>query len=232
MFNSEFLENYGSFLELKTNSSFFLLVIFGFLGGLLSSLLPCILSLLPINLAYIGTLEIKNKMAALQKALQFSLGVAVVLTALGAFANLAFWVLQEYRQIINLIVGILIMLMGLSLLEIFALKLPNFIKETPKANPFVIGIIFALVSSPCSSPVLISVISISASLNSIAKGITLMFFYSIGYTAIIFLASLFTGFAKQLNWFKKNHDLLIKLSAYILIIIGVFYLFVGVKNLV
>jgi cytochrome c-type biogenesis protein len=231
MFEPEFLNSYSSFLEQNTESSFLLLIIFGFAGGLISSLLPCILSLLPINLAYIGTLDIDSRVEALKKASQFVLGVVVVLTALGAFGSLAFVVFSEYRSQINIGVGLIIIIMSLSLFELIKLPLPQFIKSMPKVSPFIVGVIFALVSSPCSSPVLISVISIAANLGSTVKSIILMFGYSLGYSAIIFFASLFTGLAKQLNWFKANSGLVINISAVVLMLIGIFYLYSGITNL-
>ena len=226
----EFLTKYSSFLEANTQTSFLFLIVLGFVGGLISSLLPCILSLLPINLAYIGTLNIENRFEAFKKASQFVLGVVVVLTILGAFGSLAFAVFSEYRAIINIVVGVIIVIMALSLFEVIKLPLPQFVKSMPEVNPFIVGLIFALVSSPCSSPVLISVISIAANLGSIVKSMILMFGYSLGYSAIIFFASLFAGLVKQFNWFKSNSNLVVRISATALLVIGVFYLYSGITN--
>ncbi len=232
MNESEFLSQYSSFLEQSTESSFILLILFGFIGGLISSLLPCILSLLPINLAYIGTLNIENRFEAFKKASQFVLGVVLVLTLLGAFGSLAFAVFSEYRAQINIAVGIIVILMSLSLFDIIKLPLPQLIKSMPEVSPLIVGIVFALVSSPCSSPVLISVISIASNLDSVFKSVLLMFGYSLGYSAIIFFASLFAGLVKQFNWFKANSNTVMKLSAVLLLIIGLFYLYSGIKNFV
>jgi cytochrome c biogenesis protein CcdA len=57
-----------------------------------------------------------------------------------------------------------------------------------------------------------------------------MFGYSLGYTAIIFTASLFTGFATQLHWFKANHNIVTKISAAVLAIMGLFYIYIGIRN--
>lgn len=231
MFETEFLDNYSSFLEQSTETSFIVLILFGFAGGLISSLLPCILSLLPINLAYIGTLNIESRFEAFKKASQFVLGVVFVLTILGVFGSLAFAVFSQYRAEINIGVGIIIIIMALSLFEIIKLPMPQFFKSMPEVSPFIVGVIFALVSSPCSSPVLISVISIAANLESVFKSVILMFGYSLGYSAIIFFASLFAGLIKQLNWFKANSSFVMKVSASILMIIGIFYLYSGITNI-
>jgi cytochrome c-type biogenesis protein len=230
----ELLSGYQTqFTELLANNKeapFIFLLTLGFLGGLLSSLLPCILSLLPLNLAYIGTLDIKNKVEAFQKAGSFVLGVAFVLTLLGVFGSFAFTVFTEYKALINLSVGILIFFMALGLAHIIKLPLPQVFTKVPESHPFVVGLVFALVSSPCSSPVLVSVVSIAANLGSTIKSMILMFGYSLGYTAIIFTASLFTGFATQLHWFKANHNIVTKISAAVLAIMGLFYIYIGIRN--
>ncbi len=230
----EILSSYQSqFTELLANNRqapFTFLITLGFLGGLLSSLLPCVLSLLPINLAYIGTLNIHNKFEAFHKAGSFVLGVATILTLLGVFGSFAFAVFTDYKAIINLSVGVIITIMALSLAHIIKLPLPQVFTKVPESHPYIVGLVFALVSSPCSSPVLVSVISIAANLGSTLKSIILMFGYSLGYTAIIFFASLFTGLATQLHWFKANHDVVTKVSAALLAIMGVYYIYVGISN--
>lgn len=230
-FLTNYQHQYTEILASNQAAPFYILISLGFFGGLISSLLPCVLSLLPINLAYIGTLKIDCRKQAFINAAQFVLGVALVMSVLGISANFAFAVFTEYKALINLAIGLLITLMAFSLAGIFKFPLPQFITKVPEASPFVVGLTFALVSSPCSSPVLVSVVSIAAGLGSIIKSLILMFGYSLGYTAIIFFASLFTGLAKQLDWFKSNSDGFTKFSATILGIFGIFYLYIGITGL-
>ena len=103
MLSEAFLESFAT--KLESQNSFWILVSMGFLGGLMSSLLPCVLSLLPINLAYIGTLNIQNRKEAFIKASQFVLGVALVMSILGVSISLSFAVFSAYKPIINIIVG-------------------------------------------------------------------------------------------------------------------------------
>ncbi len=120
--------------------------------------------------------------------------------------------------------------MALMVLELIKLPLPQFITKMPKANPFVIGILFALVSSPCSSPVLFGMLSLASGTGSIPASVLIMFVFSLGYTAIIFFASLFAGLMKQLNWFKARYDLMTNLSAFLLGLIGLVYIYIGIRS--
>lgn len=223
---------YTQILANNETAPFYFLLILGFLGGLISSLLPCVLSLLPINLAYIGTLKIDCRKQAFINAAQFVLGVAIVMSLLGISASFAFAVFTEYKALINLTIGLLITLMAFSVAGIFKFALPQFITKVPESNPFIVGLTFALISSPCSSPVLVSIVSIAAGLGSVLKSLILMFGYSLGYTAIIFFASLFTGLVKQFDWFKTNSESFVKLSAIVLGLFGLFYIYSGITGLI
>jgi cytochrome c-type biogenesis protein len=225
------LNAYSEFLLRNQGVSALLLILFGFVGGLLSSLSPCVLSLLPINLAYIGTLKISNRQEALVKAGSFVLGVVVILTLLGALSNLAFAVFTQYKSLIYILVGFFVIVMSLALIEVIKLPLPQFVSKIPDSSPFVVGLVFALVSSPCSSPILFGVLSVAGSLGSTFKSVIIMFAYSLGYTAIIFFASLFTGLMKQLNWFKEHNQTVTRASAVVLALVGAVYLYWGLIDL-
>jgi cytochrome c-type biogenesis protein len=226
-----FLSEYNNFLLVQQDSSIIILIFLGLVGGLISSISPCVLTLLPMNLAYIGTLEISDRKSAFIKALQFITGVALVLSLLGLFSSLAFVVFTEKKSFLFTSIGIFIFLMGLVVLDLIRLPLPQFIKKMPETNPFIIGLLFALVSSPCSSPVLFGVLSLASSTGSQIYSMLIMFAYSLGYTALIFLASLFAGILKQINLLKKHSSLINKISAAFLIIIGIVYIYLGFISL-
>ncbi len=225
------LHQFNSLLEGQTSLHPAVLIILALFGGLLSSVSPCVLGLLPVNLAYIGTANIKNKNEAFNKAIMFVLGVSLVLTLLGLFGSLAFAVFTEFKGEINLGVGIFIILMALFVMELIHLPLPQFVTKIPEASPFVIGMIFALVSSPCSSPVLFGVLSAASSTGSQIWAMIIMFSYSMGYTALIFAASLSAGLLKQLDWFKKHNKTVLRTSGGLLLILGIIYVFVGITTL-
>ena len=60
-----------------------------FLAGLLTSLTPCMLSMLPITIGYIGGYEAKSRIQAAAQSTWFSLGLATTLAGLGILASLA-----------------------------------------------------------------------------------------------------------------------------------------------
>jgi cytochrome c-type biogenesis protein len=55
------------------------------------------------------------------------------------------------------------------------------------------GAVFALVASPCASSVLVAVLAAAAKDGSTLRTVIAMVLYSIGYTAVLFLTSVFAG---------------------------------------
>ena len=206
-----------------------ILLTLAFIGGLIASVSPCILALLPVNLSYIGTLKIKSRWDAFKKAGLFVLGSVVILSLFGLVSSFAGAVMVEYRGYINIAVGLIMALMGLWLLGIIKINLPQMELSLPEAGPFGVGLTFALVSSPCASPVLFAVLAAAAATGSQILGTLTMVSYALGYTILIFLASLFTGLAKQSKSLLKHSEGIIRFGSVALIMTGAYYLFTGSK---
>lgn len=200
-----------------------------FVGGVLASVSPCILALLPVNLSYIGTLKIKSRWDAFTKAGLFVLGAVTILSLFGLVSSFAGAVMVEYRGYINVVVGLIMAVMGLWLMGIVKLSLPEMNLSLPQAGPYGVGLTFALVSSPCASPVLFAVLAAAAATGSQVLGTLTMVSYALGYTLLIFLASLFTGLAKQSNQLLKHSETIIRFGSVALIITGGYYLFIGTQ---
>lgn len=130
-----------------------------FVGGLLASVSPCILALLPVNLSYIGTLKINSRWDAFSKAGLFVLGAVTILSLFDLVSSFAGAVMVEYRGYINIVVGLIMAVMGLWLMGVVKIPLPQMNLNVPKAGPYGVGLTFALVSSPCASPVLFAVLA-------------------------------------------------------------------------
>lgn len=200
-----------------------------FTGGVLASVSPCILGLLPVNLSYIGTLNIQSRWDAFTKAGLFVLGAVTILSLFGLVSSFAGAVMVAYRGYINIIVGTIMVSMGLWLMGIINLPLPQFNIDLPKAGPYGVGLTFALVSSPCASPVLFAVLAAAAATGSQVLATLTMVSYAIGYTLLIFLASLFTALAKQSKQLLNHSEGIVRFGSVALMITGGYYLIQGVR---
>ena len=226
---SNFEHATSSFLQANNGLPFPLLMLLAFGGGFAASLTPCVLPMIPLYLTYIGAANITSKLDALKKSLLFCLGSSFSFSLLGVFASLANLVMIEFRGYIHCVIGIFIILMSLFMIEVIKLPLPQFVKKIPNSGPFVVGLAFALVSSPCASPILFAVLALSSSSGSAFKSSLIMIAYSIGYTGLIFLTSIFAGFLKQFDFFKKHSKIVSIVSSIILAVLGGFYLYSGIR---
>jgi len=221
--------HYQEWFSQQDTANPLVLMSLAFIGGLIASVSPCILAMLPINLTYIGTRNITSRRDALIKAGLFVLGNVIVLSLFGLASSFAGVVMVEYRGHINIVVGAIILVMGFGLLGWIKIPLPQINVGGSNLGPFGVGLTFALVSSPCSSPVLFAVLAAAAASGSQALAVLTMASYALGYTIIIFLASLLTGFAKQAKLLLNHSDGITKFGSVALILAGIYYLVTGVR---
>jgi len=200
-----------------------------FVGGVLGSISPCILALMPLNLGYMGTLQIQSRGDALRKAGAFVLGVVLVNSLLGLVSGLGRLVLVQYRGWFLLAVALLVLTMAAAMLEWIRLPLPQLIKRMPNTGPLGVGMAFALISTPCASPVLFGVMALAATAKSTLLAIATMAVYGLGYTLLLFLASLFTGLSKQMGMLKSRGQTINRISAGLLFLAGLWSLLDGLR---
>jgi cytochrome c-type biogenesis protein len=228
-FISQSENQYEKWGESQPLTNPWLLIPFAFGGGLLASISPCILAMLPVNLSYIGTLNVKSRREAFWNAAGFVLGVVTILSIFGLFSSVAGAVMVDFRGYINLAVGILIILMGLSIGGLFHLPLPQFqVSLPPFAGTYGVGLTFALISSPCASPVLFAVLAAAAATGSPVWSVLTMVAYALGYTAVIFATSLFAGLMKFTRKILMNSDAVMRWGGLALILMGGYYVVSGV----
>ncbi len=175
-----------------------------FVAGLLTSFTPCMLSMLPIAVSYIGGYDAPNRWQAALQSLWFALGLATTLAALGLVAA---WVGGIYGQLGSswgFLVGGVAILMGLNLLEVLPLRLPDLAgkveisEKLPRGlRSYLVGLTFGTVASPCSTPVLITLLAWVSSTGNPVLGASLLLAYAVGYVSPLVLAGTFTAAIKQ-----------------------------------
>ena len=196
-----------------------------FAGGIISSLSPCTLGILPVIVGYIGGYSEKTTKKTVVQLIFFILGISLVLTTLGAIAAFTGKTLGfQTNPIVGLILASVILSMGLVLLEVIEIPMPVLIKQMPRNKnnnlilyPLILGGTFALASTPCATPILAGIMAYASLKANITTGALLLFLYALGQSVIILLVGLFTSFFKKLSIIKNYSAAINKFSGIALI---------------
>jgi cytochrome c-type biogenesis protein len=202
-----------------------------FAAGLLTSLTPCMLSMLPITIGYIGGYETKSRWQAAIQSTWFSLGLATTLAGLGIVAAVVGKVYGQVGIGLPIVVSVIAILMGLNLLEALPLRLPAWggmewiSKDLPEGvRSYLIGLTFGLVASPCSTPVLATLLAWITTTQDPLLGSMLLLAYATGYVAPLIVAGTFTASIKKILELRRWSGWITPASGALLVGFGVFTL--------
>ena len=193
-------------------------VVTAFLAGLASFLSPCVLPLVPGYISFMSGLSLDElssggarpgttRRAALA-ALFFVLGFSVVFTALGASASLVGRLLAAHLALLSKVAGGLVIVFGLHMTGLMPIKWLYYTKraDTSQVAPgllgsFVMGLAFAFGWTPCIGPILAGILALAATQESVARGVGLLFVYSLGLGVPFILTGL--GINAFLRFFAR-----------------------------
>lgn len=203
-------------------------------AGLLSFISPCCLPIYPAFLSYITGKSFENNATSSNvtfksflNTLFFILGFSSVFIALGFSTSIIGSIFINYQDLIRQLGAILIVFFGVVILGLYK---PKFMMQEKrymfKSRPsgyigtFFIGMAFAAGWTPCTGPILASVISLSATNPS--SGLLYMIAYSLGFSIPFFVLSFFLG---KVKWFNKYSNRIMKIGGVIMILMGIILYF-------
>ncbi len=198
-----------------------------FAGGVVSSLLPCTIGMLPVLIGYIGGYTPDNKWQIIQQVTLFVLGVATVMTVLGVGVSLAGLTFgSAVGKNWYYLLGSLAILMGLQLLGVFHLPIPQLVHKLPESKPgqllapFILGLAFGAASSPCGTPFLTVILGFISYGKNLVLGALSLFSYALGQCLLLVVIGLFTGFLKHLAILRHVGRVMNALSGGVFILAG------------
>jgi len=214
-----------------------------FLAGLVSFLTPCVISLVPAYVSYLGgrgiakleTSEKPNKMTAFWHGLAFVLGFSVIFILFGVVVSTLRQILFELTFWLSRVGGVIVVIFGIHMTGLIRIPFLDY-DLRPKLNEkkeqglftsFLMGIFFSAGWSPCVGPILGSILTLAATGNSVLSGAVLLAVYSIGMAIPFLAAALGIGWVTTL--LKKHQKALhiIEIGMGILLIIMGIMLFLG-----
>lgn len=210
-----------------------------FLGGILISLTPCVYPLIPITAGFIGVNSAGSKFKGLTLSLVYVTGIAVTYSILGLVASLTGKLFGQIstHPLTYFFVGSVIILFGLSMLDLFVMPMPRIIKEMPaykKENhfsAFFVGLSSGLVVSPCLTPVLGSILLHLATKKNILYGVTLLLSFAYGMGLILILVGTFSAALLNLPRLGKGTVYIKKAGGLVLTGMGIYFIVLSLRRM-
>ena len=205
-------------------------------AGILTFISPCILPLIPVYITLVTGLSVeqlnekKHIASILLSSISFILGFTAVFVILGLSVTFLGQFFLNHMNIIRYIGGSIIILFALQMLGLF--KIPFFYKQFSWLDKikrtsnyltiFFIGCAFAISWTPCVDPILASILILASTSDTLLKGATLLLVYSLGLGIPFLLTALFINkFIFVFNSLKKHYKLIERISATLLIFVGI-----------
>lgn len=220
---THFLSNTLSLKQTMSLWDVFLAIGVAYMGGILSSLTPCIYPMIPITVSVMGGTGPARKSwhEVSLKGLAYVGGMAVVYSFLGVLAGLTGRLFGSFTNQSSwyIALGILMSIAALIMLDVFSFDpmlwwnrlkrtfagrrrrtLPHphaaggiVKKEMTLFGAFFLGASSGLIAAPCTTPVLTSILAYIAKTQSVGLGFTLMLSFSLGLGTLLLLIAGFTG---------------------------------------
>lgn len=208
------------------------------LAGLASFLSPCVFTLVPAYVGYLGGIAAGNgavgekpsRWLTFSHGLAFVLGFSIIFVSLGVAASFAGGLLYDLRFWLSKIGGIVVIIFGLHMIGILHLPFLSYDTRVQKApdpklgylSSAMMGVFFSAGWSPCVGPVLGTILTLAINGGSVSQGASLLTFYSAGLAIPFLLAALGIG------WVSATLRKYNKVMRYVEIGMGVILVIIGI----
>jgi cytochrome c-type biogenesis protein len=208
-----------------------------FLAGLASFLSPCVFSLVPAYVGYLGgraaggeVREGGNRWVTFSHGLAFVLGFSFVFVILGVATSAFGSLLYDLRFILAKVGGVVVIIFGLHMIGVFRIPFLEYdtrVQELPDPkwgylSSALLGVFFSAGWSPCVGPVLGAILTLALNGGSVSQGASLLSAYSAGLAIPFLVAALGVGWVT--NTLRKYG----KVMRYVEIAMGVVLVIIGI----
>lgn len=209
-------------------------VVAAFAVGFISFISPCVLPLVPGYLSTISGVSFadiqagKSRRDVLLPALLFCISFSLMFVALGMTATGLGQTLQDHRQLLREISGVVLMLLGAFFIATLFISRINrewrpeaLLAHAGTGGPIVAGLAFAIAWLPCTGPTLGAVLTAASNESTVSHGGVLLAFYALGLAVPFMLCALaFTRVTRFFRFFRDHYTAITLISGVILIAMG------------
>jgi cytochrome c-type biogenesis protein len=204
-----------------------------FLAGLVSSIGPCNITMVPIIVAHVAGKEATRR-RSFAISMAFMLGTATTFMLLGIFIAVVGGIFGTSRSIIYYLVASVCVIIGLNLLGILRLNINfggNLLNRTANLSglggSYLLGLTMGLVGSQCGTPMLLVILSLALASGKWLYGASLLFVYALGRGVPVVLAGTFTGILSRMQLFAATSQALERVAGLIIILVGGYFFWIA-----
>ena len=170
--------------------------------------------------------EETEKHLVVVRSLFFVIGFTLMFVVFGGLVGLIGGYINKHKTIINIVAGAIVIIFGLSYIGLFRLPFFKGLKKSYKVDgawsAFLFGIVFAVGVGPCTGAFLGSALALASTSGTVAKGLLLLLFYSMGIGIPFIITAVLTDKTKKLFGFIKRHFKAVKIvSGSLLVVMGI-----------
>jgi cytochrome c-type biogenesis protein len=172
-----------------------------YIAGLLSFFSPCVLPIIPVYFSILLEDKAFGWKHLLPRGLVFCAGFTIIFSTLGLGAGKLGALIPEHRGTISLAAGVILLLIGLKLMDVitipfldksYSINVSKFKTKFRLLNAFILGLLFALIWSPCIGPVLGGILTyVSVKSMNPLDGAFKLFVFSTGISTPLILSIFF-----------------------------------------
>lgn len=200
-----------------------------FIAGIITSIGPCNLSMMPVLMAYVGGKQMGRR-KSFAYSLVFTLGTATTFMLLGLFIAAVGGLFGMTQSILYYFVAAVCVVLGLNLVGIFKFDinfggdfLNRFEGQEGLWGSYSLGMVMGLAGTQCGTPILLAILSIAMASGQIVYGAALLFIYAMGRGIPIIIVGTFTGILSKMEHFAKWNAVLEKVAGVIIIMVGIYF---------
>jgi cytochrome c-type biogenesis protein len=210
-------------------------VVAAFAVGFVSFVSPCVLPLVPGYLSTISGVSLadlqegRGRAKVLGPALLFCLAFSAMFIALGMTATGLGQTLQDHRQLLRQVAGVVIALLGVVFVGTLFVPLLNrewrpesLMRRAQAGGPIVAGLAFAVAWLPCTGPTLGAILTAAGTESKVGEGAVLLAFYALGLAVPFILSALaFASISGLFRFFRDHYTAITVVSGIVLVAMGV-----------
>ena len=194
-----------------------------FAGGILTSLMPCNLSMIPVIIGYVGGQHEMSRRKACWLSFVFTIGTSLTFVALGVIAGKIGGFFGTRSAVMKYVAAGVCVFIGLHLLKAIQLNFdfitrlqPKRVSHTGTIGSFLLGLVIGVTGSQCVIPILAPLLVFVTVKGSVVYGAVLLFLFALGRGVPVVLAGTYTGALRALPvmerwtpWFERAAGVLI-----------------------